>query len=142
MRLPVEGLIKKTIFHQFCGGESQQECLPVVKKIHKMNVHTVFDYASEIREKGEAAFDKDLQNQIEIADFAAQHKEIPFLAIKPTNLGGFKIWAKVSSGEDMSAEEKKAWENIKRRFNTLSRHVYNLGLRLQVDAEETWTQKA
>ena len=26
--LPVKGLIKKTIFSQFCGGETEQECLP------------------------------------------------------------------------------------------------------------------
>lgn len=142
LRLPVEGLIKNTIFEQFCGGETKEECTPVIRKLAKKNVHTVFDYASEIREKGEAAFDKDLENQLEIADFASQHEEIPFLAIKPSNLGGFGIWAKVSSGEPLSEKEKAAWKNINYRFNTLAKKVYESGLRLQIDAEESWTQKA
>jgi len=142
LRLPVEGLIKNTIFEQFCGGETKEECTPVIRKLAKKNVHTVFDYASEIREKGEAAFDKDLENQLEIADFASQHEEIPFLAIKPSNLGGCGIWAKVSSGEPLSEQEKAAWNNISYRFNTLAKKVYESGLRLQIDAEESWTQKA
>lgn len=143
LHLPVTGLIKNTIFEQFCGGETQEECLPTVKKIYEMNVHTVFDYASEIREKGEKAFDKDLENQLEIADFAKKHKEqIPFLAVKPSNLGAFSIWAKVSSGDDLNEKEKNAWKNIQYRFQKLAERVDELGLRLQVDAEESWTQKA
>ncbi len=142
LHLPVKGLVKKTIFKQFCGGETREECIPVMQRMMTSKVHTVFDYASEIREKGEAAFDKDLQNQLEIAAFAKDRKEIPFLAIKPTNLGAFSVWAKISSGEKVTAEEQQLWGNIKRRFETMAQRVSELGLRLQVDAEESWTQKA
>lgn len=142
MHLPVEGIIRKTIFEQFCGGETREECISNIKKLYGKKVHTVFDYASEIREKGEAAFDRDLQNQLEIAEFAKDRPEIPFLAIKPTNLGAFSIWAKVSSGEPLSEEEKQSWENIRYRFFTLAEKINELGMRLQVDAEESWTQKA
>src|SRR5699024_9172906 len=95
--LPVKGIIKKTIFKQFCGGESREECVPVIERIMESNVHTVFDYASEIREKEDAAFDQDLQNQLDIANFAKDRPEIPFLAVKPTNLGAFSIWVGISS---------------------------------------------
>lgn len=142
LRLPVEGLIRKTIFNQFCGGESQKECLPLVKKIHQMNVFTIFDYASEVREKGEAAFDEDLQNLIEIADFAAEHKEIPFVVVKPSGLGNFEVWEKVNAEEKLNEEEQKGWENIQRRFDKICKHVDDLGIRLLVDAEESWIQTA
>lgn len=141
--LPVKGIIKKTIFQQFCGGETQQECIPVMQKIYQKNVHTVFDYASELRDKEDPAYDRDLQVQIDMADFAAQHpNEVPFLAIKPSNLGRIKIWECASSEEEMTKEEKVSWQRIKKRFHTLSDHIANLGLRLQIDAEESWTQKA
>src|SRR5699024_8982807 len=116
LHLPITSLMKHTIIEQICGAETQEEWLPIVKKIDEMNVHTVIAYTSEIREKGEKAFDKDLENELEIADFAKKHKkQIPFLAVKPSNLGAFSIWAKVSSGEDLNEKEKKAWKNIKYR---------------------------
>lgn len=142
LKLPVKGLIRKTIFNQFCGGETREECVPVIEKIYQNKVHTVFDYASEIREKGEAAFDRDLQNQLEIAGFAQDRREVPFIAIKPTNLGAFSIWEKVSSGIGLTEEEKAAWHHIKNRFETLTGKIDEIGLRIQVDAEESWTQKA
>ena len=45
LRLPVEGLIKRTVFKQFCGGISEQDCLPVIKKMHQKGVSSVLDYS-------------------------------------------------------------------------------------------------
>lgn len=140
--LPVEGLIKRTIFNQFCGGETQKECLPVVKKINEMNAFTVFDYADETRDKGEKGFDEHLEHLIEIADFAVQHREIPFVVIKPTGLGRFRVWEKVDAGEKLNAEEQELWEHIKKRLHKMCQHVADLGIRLLVDAEESWIQTA
>lgn len=141
--LPVIEIIKKSIFQQFCGGETQRECISVMQNIFEKNVHTVFDYASELRDKNDTAYDKDLQVQIAMADFAARHlQEVPFLAIKPSNLGRIRIWELVSSDQEMTTEEELSWERIKRRFHILGDHIARLGLRLQVDAEESWTQKA
>ncbi len=142
LKLPVTGLIKSTIFEQFCSGETKEESLHVVKKIHTMNVYTVFDFASEVREKGEAAFDKDVENQIIIADFAANHKEIPYVVVKPSAIGNFDVWTKVNDGESLNAEEQQTWDNIEERLDTICKKVYDLNLRLLVDAEESWIQTA
>lgn len=141
LHLPVKNLIKNTIFEMFCGGESQKECLPIVRKMYKMNAYTVFDYASEGKEK-EEEFELDLQNKIEIAEFAAEHKEIPFTVFKPTGMGKFEIWEKVSCGEDLNEAEQKAWENIERRVDKLCKRAHDLKTRLLVDAEESWMQTA
>src|SRR2546422_9381065 len=45
--LPVEGLIKKTVFEQFCGGETIKECDTAIKKLGASNIGTVLDYAVE-----------------------------------------------------------------------------------------------
>lgn len=141
-KLPVKSIIRNTIFNQFCGGETSQECVPVIQKHHDKNVYTVFDYASEIREKKDAELEKDIQDQIELADFAAQHKAIPFLAIKPTQLGRFGLWAKVDAGQGLTQEEQQSWEGVRSRLDRMCKHVNELGLRLLVDAEEFWIQTA
>jgi proline dehydrogenase len=45
--LPVEGLIKQTIFDQFCGGETIQECEPVVRKLGDAHIGAILDYSVE-----------------------------------------------------------------------------------------------
>ncbi|MGO1729808.1 MAG: proline dehydrogenase family protein, partial [Flavobacteriaceae bacterium] len=44
IKLPIQPLIKKTIFKQFCGGETQEETLPLIKLMYTKNVHSVLDY--------------------------------------------------------------------------------------------------
>lgn len=141
-KLPVKPLIKNTIFRQFCGGETSEECVPTIQHHYQENVYTVFDYASEIREKTDAELNKDIEDQIKLANFAVKHKAIPFLAIKPTQLGSFNIWAKVDANQALTESEKKSWEGIKRRTDKICKHVSDIGLRLLVDAEEFWIQTA
>ena len=52
LHLPVEGIIKKTIFKMFCGGTSKENCLPIIKEMHEMNVHSVLDFSSEEKRGG------------------------------------------------------------------------------------------
>src|SRR5687768_6503803 len=47
LRLPVKGLIKKTIFKQFCGGESITDCEQKMNDLAKFNVGTILDYSVE-----------------------------------------------------------------------------------------------
>lgn len=141
LRLPVEWIIRKTIFAQFCGGESQKECLLLVKLMYTKKVHSVLDYSVEGKDT-EAEFDKAAQNKIEIIKFAASAKEIPFAVAKPTGLGRFEIWQKVSSNETLSGEEKKEWERIQKRFESVCEAAYQYNTKLLIDAEESWMQNA
>jgi len=142
-KLPVKSIIRNTIFNQFCGGETSAECIPVIKKYYEHKVFTVFDYASEIRVKTDEELEKDIEDQIELANFALQQaKAIPFLAIKPTQLGSFDIWAKVDAKEKLTAAEQKSWEGIRNRVDRLCKHGHDIGLRIMVDAEEFWIQTA
>src|SRR6185436_20503989 len=45
--LPVEGLIKETIFEQFCGGETIRECAGVVNRLSRAHIGAILDYAVE-----------------------------------------------------------------------------------------------
>ena len=45
--LPVEGLIRSTVFDHFCGGVSEEDCMPIIDKMYTKNVHSVLDYSVE-----------------------------------------------------------------------------------------------
>ena len=45
--LPVEGLIRATVFDHFCGGVNEDDCLPVIDKMYSAGVSSVLDYSVE-----------------------------------------------------------------------------------------------
>lgn len=141
LHLPVEGIIKKTIFKMFCGGTSKEDCLPVIKKMHEMHVHSVLDYSSEGKEE-EAEFDKALNTKTGIVTFANRRKEIPFTVFKPTGIGRFAIWEKVSANEELTKEDQEEWDRIVDRVDEICELAYKLDMRILADAEESWMQDA
>ena len=141
IKLPIQPLVKATIFKQFCGGISQDDCLPLVKKMHSRNVFSVLDYSVEGKET-EEEFDKAMQAKIEIIEYAGRVKEIPFAVAKPTGLGRFEIWEKVSANTELTDEEQIKWENAKKRLEKVCQAAYDNDTRLLMDAEESWMQDA
>lgn len=141
IKLPIEPLVRATIFKQFCGGESQDDCMPLVKKMRKENVYSVLDYSAEGKEN-EEEFDKAADTKIDIIKYAAKTEEIPFAVAKPTGLGRFEIWEKVTANDTLSDEEQKEWDNIKARFERVCQAAYDNNTKLLIDAEETWMQDA
>ncbi|MBZ9778209.1 proline dehydrogenase family protein [Psychroflexus sp. CAK8W] len=141
IKLPIEPLVKATIFKQFCGGVSQDDCMPLVKKMHKENVYTVLDYSVEGKES-EEEFDKAANTKIEIIKYASGVKEIPFAVAKPTGLGRFEIWEKVTANDTLTDEEQSEWERIKARFEKVCQAAYDYDTKLLIDAEESWMQDA
>ena len=141
LKLPVEWLIKRTIFDQFCGGVSQKDCLPLVKLMHTKNVFSVLDYSVEGKED-EEEFDKALDNKIDIIKFAAEQKEIPFAVAKPTGLGRFEIWEKITQNETLNDSEQAEWKRIKARVKKICQAAVDYDTKLLFDAEESWMQDA
>lgn len=141
LRLPVEWLIKKTIFAQFCGGETQKDCLPLVKLMHSKHVYSVLDYSVEGKEE-EKEFDKATEEKIEIIKFASEQTEIPFAVAKPTGLGRFEIWEKVSQNEALNNSEEQEWQRVKKRVQKLCQAAVDHDTKLMFDAEESWMQDA
>lgn len=141
LRLPIEPIVRATIFNQFCGGETQDECMPLVKRMRKENVYTVLDYSVEGKEN-EEQFDKAADTKIEIIKYAASAEPIPFAVAKPTGLGRFEIWEKVTANDKLTDEEQEEWERIKIRFERVCQAAYDNDTKLLIDAEESWMQDA
>src|SRR6186713_1366138 len=45
LRLPIEGIIKKTVFYHFCGGESIVKSEGAIQKLGGHGVKTILDYS-------------------------------------------------------------------------------------------------
>ncbi len=139
--LPVEGLIRATVFDHFCGGVSEDDCLPVVDKMFTKGVSSVLDYSVEGKED-EAHFDDAMNMTLKIIDFAAAKKAIPFAVFKPTGFGRFELYEKLGEGQSLNPEEQKEWERVENRFDTVCKKAFEKDIALLVDGEESWMQDA
>src|SRR5512141_857428 len=45
--LPIDPLIKRTVFKQFLGGETIEECQGTINELAAVNIGTILDYAVE-----------------------------------------------------------------------------------------------
>ncbi len=141
LHLPVETIIKKTIFEQFCGGVTEEDCKPVTREMYSENLHSILDYSVEGKET-EEEFDAAMRKKLSLIEYAKGKEEIPFAMFKPTGIGRFAIWEKVSEKISLSDDEKQEWERVKKRVDTLCSKAYELDVRLYADGEETWMQTA
>jgi len=141
LHLPVETLIKKTIFEQFCGGVTEEDCKPVTKEMYGENLHSILDYSVEGKES-EEEFDSAMRKKLSLIEYANKSDEVTFAMFKPTGIGRFAIWEKVSEKLSLTEEEKEEWERVRTRVETLCKRAYDLKVRLYADGEETWMQTA
>ena len=141
LHLPVEGLIRSTVFDHFCGGVNEMDCLGVVANLKGAGVYSVLDFSVEGKED-EEQFDLTLEKVLELTDFAAEKPTMPFSVFKPTGLGRFKVWQKVTEKQTLTESEEKEWLRIKERFDKVSKAAYDSDITLLIDSEKSWMQDA
>ncbi len=139
--LPVEKLIKITVFDHFCGGVTEKDCMPVIDKMFEKGVSSVLDYSVEGKET-EEQFDFALQKTLEILDFVKEKEAIPFAVFKPTGFGRFNLYVKVGAGEKLTQKEQEEWQRVIERFDKACKKAHDLNVGLLIDAEESWMQDA
>ena len=139
--LPVTPIIKLTVFNHFCGGVSEKDCNPVIKKMFNKNVSSVLDFSTEAFET-EIEFEKCFAKKISIIDFIKNREDIPFAVFKPTCLGRFDLFEKMSSETTLNKHELASWEKVKRRFFKICEYAQLNNVKILIDAEEFSVQKA
>jgi len=70
--LPINGLIRNTIFSQFVGGETLGETAVVAKKLKEYNVQVILDYGVEGGDDGENGFDHEAFAEINFGIFCVK----------------------------------------------------------------------
>ena len=139
--LPVDGLIRATVFDHFCGGVNELDCLSVVDKLFTKGVSSVLDYSVEGKEE-EAQFDAALEMTLKTIEFAKERQAIPFAVFKPTGLGRLDLYSKVGEKQILSSVEQVEWKKVVERFELVCKTAHDKNVALLIDAEESWMQDA
>lgn len=141
LRLPVSGIIKKTLFEQFVGGESIEESEKTIAYLSKYHIGTILDYSVEGQQE-ESVFDNTLSELLKTIELAKSDKRIPFCVFKVSGIARHFILEKVSSGADLSVDEYAEWERVKNRVNKLCKRAFESETPILIDAEESWIQQS
>lgn len=139
--LPIEGLIRSTVFDHFCGGVNEVDCLPVINNMFKKGVSSVLDYSVEGKEN-EKEFDSAMNTTLKIIDFAKSKPEIPIAVFKPTGFGRFYLYEKLGKGEALNEAEQAEWHRVVDRFDKVCKKAKDHDVAVLIDAEESWMQDA
>ena len=140
-KLPVEKLIRSTVFDHFCGGVTADDCLPTIKKMYSKQVHSILDFSVEGKES-ELEFDKALRKTIRTVEFAKEKDSIPFAVFKPSGFGRFGLYQKVSDKLSLNPLEKEEWDRVVARYHSICKKAQEMDVPLLIDAEESWIQDA
>lgn len=139
--LPFKGLIKKTIYSQFCGGENLEEIKETTQKYADYHLDFCLDYGIE-GATHEEDFDRAVEEFHKTIEFASSQNNIPFIPLKVTGFTTHHILEKVSSGVDLSDEENDDWKKLVSRIDQICASAHSKNLMILIDAEESWIQKA
>ncbi|WP_396634585.1 proline dehydrogenase family protein [Maribacter sp. R86514] len=139
--LPVESLIRATVFDHFCGGVNERDCLPVVDRMWEKGVCSVLDYSVEGKEE-EDPFDAATEIILTILDFVKEKEAIPYAVFKPTGFGRFALYQKISEKKKLTSSEEAEWQRVVNRFDKVCKKAHDLEVSLLIDGEESWMQDA
>jgi len=139
--MPVEHLIRASVFDHFCGGITEEDCLPTITSMFTKNVHAILDYSVEGKEE-ESQFNLALEKTLQNIDFAQEKLSIPFAVFKPTGFGRLGLYQKITESKVLSDEEQKEWNTVIKRFDTVCKAAHDKDVPLLIDAEESWMQGA
>jgi len=133
-------IIKATIFKQFCGGESIEECEEAIKSLSSQNVKTILDYSVEGKEE-ETVFDANVEEALAAIKKAKTNPNIPFSVFKPTGFGRFALLQKVNEKQTLTQNEEAEFERVKARVDKMCAAGFEMDIPIFIDAEETWIQE-
>jgi len=154
--LPINGIIRGTIFSQFVGGETLEETAPVAAKLGEYKVEVILDYGVEGGESSEEAFEHACGEFIRVINYASTQPNIPFMSIKVTGISRLGLLEKLDHSVETNAgtlmnrfrqgldactaEEKQEWKRLEDRLDRICRVAAEKGVGVLIDAEETWIQ--
>jgi len=124
--LPVEGLIKATIFEQFCGGETIEECNKAVEKLGESHVGTILDYSVEGKAT-EEDFDHTKDEIIRTIERAKNDPNIPFAVFKVTGIAPLGTLERLSKKKKLDAKSQAKRERIHNRVAEICEFAYSVG---------------
>jgi proline dehydrogenase len=154
--LPVNGIIRKTLFEQFIGGETLEQTAKVADMLEKFHVQVILDYGVEGGDYGEEEKDRSRDQFMKVIDYAATQQNIPFMSIKVTGIVRFGLLEKMDTLMHqqegslikryektltlLNEEERAEWQRLWDRMEMICKDGAEKNVGVLIDAEETWIQ--
>jgi proline dehydrogenase len=137
--LPIEGIIRNTVFEHFCGGETIQDSDKAIARLWQFRVGTILDYSVE-GEKSEKGFDQTTSELLRTIEKASTTEAMPFSVFKLTGIASFDLLDKIHRKATLDKDEVKAFQRVRERVDKICGKAHALNVPILVDAEETWIQ--
>ena len=139
-RIPLNWIIKPTIFEQFCGGETIAECASTTRVLDEYGIGTILDYSVEGK-TSEDDFDATMAEIKRTVKAAADNQHIPFCVFKITGIGRFSVLEGVNDLSKAQDSDILEFKKIKNRVDEICSLAYETGTPVFIDAEESWIQE-
>ncbi|KAA6440546.1 proline dehydrogenase [Dyadobacter flavalbus] len=139
LNLPIKNLIRITIFEQFCGGETINDCDDTIAMLGNSGIGTILDYSVE-GEESETSFEATAAEILKTIDKASVSNTIPFSVFKVTGIASAELLEKIQRDEHLSEQEQNAYTLVRQRIERLCSYAKEKDVRIFIDAEESWIQ--
>lgn len=137
--LPIQGIVRNTVYKQFCGGETIEGCTKAIKNLGVQNVTTILDYSVE-GEDSEDSFDQTCAEVLNTVAFAKKQPLISFCVFKPSGLGRFDLMEKLDAKLQLTKTEQEEFTRLTERCDRICKACYEAGIPVLIDAEHSWIQ--
>jgi proline dehydrogenase len=139
LHFPIKKLIKSTLFEQFCGGESIDECKKIISELHQGKIGTILDYSVE-GEESEKSFQKTKSEIQETIRKAHQESAIPFAVFKMTGIFQVELLEEFQTENGLDEDNEASFQHSKDILIEICQLAADLHVKLFIDAEESWIQ--
>lgn len=141
IHFPLQPFLGK-IYQIFVAGKSLENAEPVMEQLKNSGIFSIPDYSAEGK-KSDAAFDAVADEIKKSILFAAEHRNmIPFAVFKPSGISPTDLLEKKSKNPELNPEDKKRWESLMKRWDSIFKFAADQQVSVMVDAEESWYQQA
>lgn len=142
IHFPLAWAVKPTLYKQFVGGETLQDCSAAINHLMKYNVKSTLDYSAESEQTPEgiqATFEETLRS----IDFAKGNTNLAYAVFKPSTITTDELLAKASEKrEELTIDDVRHFREFRERFMALCQRAYDNDVRILVDAEDYCFQDA
>lgn len=142
IRFPgINTIVKKTIFKQFCGGESLDETGELIDNLKQSNIEVLLNYSVEGLDDSES-YKATYEKSLEMIRFAKLNTTIRAVCVKFTGYASIDLWTKIQAKTPLNSNEEQEYLQAKAYVDHLCLQAVEANVQLYVDAEESWFQDA
>ena len=139
INIPINWIVKPTVYRQFVGGTTIDECNPTVKALEKFNIKAILDYSVE-GGGDDQQIKFTLEETLRSIENAAKNPNIPFAVFKPTAFGDINLLEKASIGATLTTDDRSSLEKYRLMVDTLCKSAHDFLVPILIDAEDSWYQ--